>query len=45
MGAKKPLLFALAISLLGHVAFVLLYPDFTAKRPVARFDVELVVLD
>jgi hypothetical protein len=45
MGAKRPLLLALAISLLGHFAVVLLYPDFTFERPVARFDVELVAPD
>jgi hypothetical protein len=45
MGAKRPLLLALAISLLGHFAVVLLYSEFTFERPVARFDVELVATD
>lgn len=42
MGAKRPLLIALAISLIGHVVFVLLFPQSESEHRVARFDVELV---
>ena len=42
MGAKRPLLIGLAISLLGHIAFVLLFPGSESQRRTARFDVVLV---
>ena len=42
MGAKRPLWLALAISVLGHVVLVLLYPNDQTERRVARFDVELL---
>ncbi len=42
MGARRPLLIALAISLLGHLAFVGFFPRSQQARPVARFDLELL---
>ena len=42
MGAKRPLLLALAISLTGHIAFVILYPLEMPERRTARFDLELL---
>ncbi len=43
MGAKRPLILALAISLIGHIAFVHLFPRTNTRPPVARFDVALVL--
>ena len=42
MGANRPLLLALAISVIGHIAFALLFPVSDSERRVARFDVVLV---
>ena len=42
MGAKRPLLLALAISLMGHIGFVVLYPSNAPERRIARFDLELL---
>ncbi len=42
MGAKRPLWLALTISVLAHIALILIYPNYQPERRVARFDVELV---
>lgn len=42
MGTNRPLLLALAISVICHITFALLYPIANSERRVTRFDVELV---
>ncbi len=42
MGAKRPLLLALLISVIGHMAFALLFPVPDTERRVTRFDLELI---